>query len=199
MSKIYFARHGQTDWNLENKIQGSCDIELNSTGIQQAKELNLKLLEKDYSFESIYSSSQKRAIQTAEIISNRTGINLTIVAGLEEINLGEWEGLNWQQVQKKFPTEYNTWFVNRRYSIPPRGESYQQMLLRVYDSLTKMPLNKDILIVTHSAVIMCIQCLLNDVPLEEMTTFRSDNASVLCIESSEIINNEFVKRLKNNN
>jgi broad specificity phosphatase PhoE len=48
--RLFFIRHGQTDWNIKGKIQGSCDIELNDTGIIQAEELSNKLLENKYKF-----------------------------------------------------------------------------------------------------------------------------------------------------
>lgn len=67
--KLFLIRHGQTDWNIKGKIQGSHDIELNLTGIKQAEELSNKILEDKYKFSKIYSSPQKRAIKTAEILN----------------------------------------------------------------------------------------------------------------------------------
>ena len=55
---LYFIRHGQTDWNVKGKIQGSCDIELNSAGIEQAEELSRKILDEKLLFLKIYSSPQ---------------------------------------------------------------------------------------------------------------------------------------------
>ena len=73
--KLYLARHGQTDWNLEHKAQGQVDIPLNDTGIKQAEELKDKL--KSYDFDICYCSPLKRAIQTAEIaVDGRTQIIL---------------------------------------------------------------------------------------------------------------------------
>ena len=122
---------GQTDWNLKGKIQGSCDIELNDTGIKQAEELSNKILEDKYKFSKIYSSPQRRAVKTAEILSKVTNVDYISIEGLEEMNLGEWEGLSWAEVKEKYPTEYEEWYINRRYTKPPKGESYQDMLERV--------------------------------------------------------------------
>ena len=72
--KLFFIRHGQTDWNVKGKIQGSCDIELNDTGIIQAEELSNKVLENKYKFTKIYSSPQRRAVKTAEILSKVTNV-----------------------------------------------------------------------------------------------------------------------------
>lgn len=95
--KLFLIRHGQTDWNLKEKIQGSCDIELNDAGIKQAEELSSKVSKEGYKFSKIYSSPQRRAVKTAEILSQATNVNFIILEGLEEINLGEWEGLSWAE------------------------------------------------------------------------------------------------------
>lgn len=90
MKKIYLFRHGETDWNLQNKIQCSSDIELNSNGLIQAEILSNKLLNKN--IQHIYSSKLKRAYKTAEIIANKLNIKVEIFDGLEEVFAGTAEG-----------------------------------------------------------------------------------------------------------
>jgi probable phosphoglycerate mutase len=183
--KLFLIRHGQTDWNIKGKIQGSTDIELNDTGIKQAEDLSVSILEKNIKFSKIYSSPQRRAVKTAEILSKVTNVGYISVEGLEEINFGEWEGLSWVEVKEKYPTEYKEWYVNRRYTRPPRGESYQDMLQRVLTRIHKIVNANcdDIVIVTHSAVIMCIQCYLTNTPFDEMMKFKTDNISITEIDS----------------
>ncbi|GKX65288.1 histidine phosphatase family protein [Inconstantimicrobium mannanitabidum] len=187
--KLLLIRHGQTDWNVEGKIQGSCDIELNDTGINQAKELSHKVLNENYKLSKIYSSQQKRAVKTAEILSQATNLDYVVMDGLEEINLGEWEGLSWTEVKEKYPEEYKEWYINRRYTKPPKGEAYQDMLDRVFAALHEIIKNnsKDVAIVTHSAVIMCIQCYLTNTPFDEMTKFKTDNTSIIEIDSDSLL------------
>ncbi|WP_112179862.1 MULTISPECIES: alpha-ribazole phosphatase [Paraliobacillus] len=186
--KLYLIRHGQTDWNIVGTIQGSKDVELNSTGISQAEELSKKIVETDYSFSKVYSSHQKRATKTAKILSDTTKTECIEIKGLEEINLGEWEGLSWAEIQKVYPSEFSEWYKNRRNTKPPGGESYQEMLMRVLKTLRKIvdSNEENILIVTHSAVIMCLQCYLTNTPFEEMTKFKTDNMSITEIDSSLI-------------
>lgn len=183
--KLFLIRHGQTDWNIKGEIQGSCDIELNVTGIKQAEELSNKILEGKYKFSKIYSSPQRRAVKTAEILSKVTNVEYISMEGLEKINLGEWQGLSWAQVKEKYPTEYKEWHVNPRYTKPPKGESYQDMLQRVLISIHKIIDENcdDVVIVTHSAVIMCIQCYLTNTPFDEMMKFKTDNTSITEIDS----------------
>lgn len=184
--KLFLIRHGQTDWNIKGKIQGSCNIKLNHTGIKQAEELSNKVLENKYKFSKIYSSPQRRSVKTAEILSKVTNIEYISMEGLEEINLGEWEGLSWEEVKEKYPTEYDEWYINRRYTKPPKGESYQDMVERVLKAIYKIISENcdDVAIVTHSAVIMCLQCCLTNTTFDEMTKFKTDNTSITEIDSN---------------
>lgn len=188
--KLYFIRHGQTDWNLQKKIQGSYDSELNMTGIAQAEELSKKISELNYQFCKIYSSKQKRAVKTAQIISEITKVDYIEIEGLEEVKLGEWEGLTWDEVKEMFPYEYNEWYKNRRFTKPPKGESYQDMLARVLKVIYKI-INEEhgnVAIVTHSAVIMCLQCYLTDTPFEDLIKFNIGNSSIVEIDSESFAN-----------
>jgi probable phosphoglycerate mutase len=86
--QIYLARHGQTDWNTEHRLQGSADIALNNMGRLQAAQLAKRLA--DIHFDAVYSSALTRSRTTAEIV--RGGVPLTIVPGLNERRLGAFEG-----------------------------------------------------------------------------------------------------------
>lgn len=187
--KLFLIRHGQTDWNIRGKIQGSCDIELNDNGLIQAENLSNMIIENKYKFSKIFSSPQIRAIKTAEILSVATNVEYIATEGLEEINLGEWEGLSWIEVKEKYPTEYNEWYRNRRYTKPPKGESYQEMINRVLAAIIKIinENSEDVAIVTHSAIIMCLQCYLTNTNFEEMTKFKTDNISITEIDSDLLL------------
>jgi 2,3-bisphosphoglycerate-dependent phosphoglycerate mutase len=86
--QIYLARHGQTEWNADHRLQGSADIALNNTGRIQAAQLASRLA--DIHFDAVYSSALARSRTTAEIV--RGGVPLTIVPGLNERRLGAFEG-----------------------------------------------------------------------------------------------------------
>lgn len=183
--KLYLIRHGQTDWNVAGKIQGSHDSELNENGISQAKALGAKLLDSGLKFSKIYSSTQKRAFKTAEIISGITKKPLEAVKGLEEISLGAWEGLTWEEVIQKYSAEYKRWRQDLRYAKAPEGESYQEMLERVLAALHRIiqTNSEDAAVVTHGAVIMCLRCYITNTPFEKMREFQAKNTSVLEISS----------------
>ena len=184
--KLIFIRHGQTDWNVQGKIQGSYDSELNATGIEQAMSLSEKLFNLNYKFSKIYSSPQKRALKTAEILSKSSNVDYISVKDLQEMNMGKWEGLSWKEVEEQYPNEYKEWYLNRRYTKTPDGEAYQDMLERVLKAIHKIinENNEDVVIVSHSAVIMCLQCYVTNTPFNDMLKFKTKNATITEIDSN---------------
>ena len=83
---LLITRHGQTDWNLKRKVQGKTDIELNQTGIEQAKDLSKKLANE--SIDLIICSPLERARQTAEIINTNRNIPIIYDNRISEIYYG---------------------------------------------------------------------------------------------------------------
>lgn len=184
--KFYIVRHGETDWNLENKIQGQTDTVLNDNGRKQAEELAGRIAEELRGVKKIYSSRQKRALETARIIGKRLSITPVVHQGLEEICLGKWEGYTWKQVREEFSEEYQVWHQNRRYQVPPKGESYQQLLDRLLPALEDIirKEGQDVLIVTHSAVIMTLMSYVYDTPFEDMARlYKAGNASIVELDA----------------
>lgn len=188
--KLFFTRHGETDWNLLKKIQGKQDIELNATGILQAEQLGDNLLIGKYDFTKVYSSTQKRAKRTADIVAEKLNMDCETIADLEEMNLGLWEGFSWGEVEEKFPTEFDNWIKNRRYIKTPEGESYEDLLDRVLSAIKTIikKQNGNVLVVTHSAVIMTLLCFIHNTPFEDMVkNYNIKNAEVVEIDSKEFL------------
>ncbi len=183
--RLHFIRHGQTDWNQARRIQGSSDIELNETGIAQARDLGEKLLKEQAPIVRIYSSKQKRAYQTASIISQIIGCPLLVADGLEEVCLGHWEGLTWLEVKASYPAEYEFWYQNRSDAKSHQGESYRELVERALSAIHRIIAEntQDVAIVTHNAVIMCLQCYLADVPFQQMGEFKAGNTSITTLDS----------------
>lgn len=190
---LYFTRHGETEWNVEKKIQGTTDVPLNENGIRQAKCLAQTLLKKRDSeaFHPIrvYTSPQLRAAQTAQICADALGIECVSLDGLREMDLGEWEGLNWDIIREEYGERYLFWNSHRRLVHTPAGENYDEVLGRTLAALDEI-LNRetqDVLIVTHSAVLMAVRCYLAGLPFEEMVRrFKTKNTELVKIEEEEI-------------
>lgn len=159
--KIYVVRHGQTDWNLQNLLQGSTDIELNEKGVKQAIETSQKL--SDIHFDAIYCSPLKRAFDTANTInSNR---NLTIIKDnrLIEREFGDYEGLPGKNIDLK---KYWNYIDNIQDSnIEPIQTFFKRIENFLRDIINKFGnSNKNILVVTHNGVNLAIDSLLNGIP-----------------------------------
>lgn len=94
MDHFYFVRHGETVWNVENKICGATDIELTKNGHDQAIEAGMKILESNIRAYKVLSSPLVRASDTARHISEITGIPMEIEPRLMEQNFGRYSCLN---------------------------------------------------------------------------------------------------------
>jgi len=126
--RVYIVRKGQSSWNVEGRVQGRSDVSaLNELGVTQASRIADALQHVD--FDKVFSSPLIRAKQTTEIIlarnsfaekppsggklvydgRNFAGFPLTYLPELEEINLGDWEGLTRDQVQQRFGNQFETW------------------------------------------------------------------------------------------
>lgn len=187
---IYVMRHGETDWNIDKKIQGSTDVKLNLKGIQQARDLALRLKKDGTSIKKIYSSTKVRASRTAKEISEITGIPYATIDGLEEMCLGVWEGSRWGEVKELYPEEYQIWCNNIRYTRIPGGESYQDVAERAFKAIDKIlaETNEDILIVTHGVVTYLIKSLVENVQFDKMNkAFNIGNAVPLRFTLEEIL------------
>lgn len=150
---IYVTRHGQTDWNLEKKVMGRCDIPLNKNGIEQAKVVRDSL--ENTPIDKIICSPLLRAKQTALIINEKKQVEVIYDNRLIERDFGELEGLN----TKDFDF-YGFWnyYQNNHYQS---AENIQNFFKRVYeclDDITTTYNEKDILIVAHGGISIPIDC-----------------------------------------
>lgn len=173
--KIYFIRHGQTSWNQKQLFQGWEDIPLDENGRLQAQQLGAFF--KPISLKAIYSSDLIRAVETAQAISSIKNIPLIKIAELKEINVGDWCGLTWQEIQAKYPDHLS----QTDFHIPiPNGESFQEVLDRSLNWLKTLKYQKTdaIAIVTHGGVIRLLLCILMGLPLQERHRFTLNNASI---------------------
>jgi broad specificity phosphatase PhoE len=110
---LYLIRHGETDWNLHKKFQGITDNPLNETGIKQAKKISAVI--KKFDVDKIYASTLKRAQQTAEETSKVTGLDVHIALDIQEVSLGEAEGLPTKELAEIFKNPHfniNNWKSN---------------------------------------------------------------------------------------
>lgn len=145
MTRLSIIRHGQTDWNLNKRIQGGTDIPLNATGRAEAAETGLRLQSREW--DAIVTSPLGRAAETARIIAGEVGLPAPrVVPALTERQHGEIEGLTFAERQARFPD-----------GVPVPGlESRQDVLDRVLPALgaiAEAHPGAAILAVSHGGVI----------------------------------------------
>lgn len=155
MPQLVIVRHGQSQWNLENRFTGEVDIDLTADGQKEAQEAGNKL--KDYHFDTAFTSALRRAQETLHIILEiiqETNIPVFANSALNERNYGDLQGLNKTETAQKYgDDQVHIW--RRSYDVaPPGGESLKDTYNRVipyYKNTIEPKLleGKDILIVAH--------------------------------------------------
>ena len=160
---FYIFRHGQTDYNIEKRVQSFLDIPLNNTGFEQAQDLAKNLT--DIKFDCIYSSPLARALETAKIVVGDKPIKIITEPGLRERNLGVLCGkiMNLTDAPADTPVDLTKDTVDMPAALlfndnyaPENGESDNDFIKRVCDTMIKIAKHtnaKTIGIATHAGVI----------------------------------------------
>ena len=157
MGYFYFTRHGQTVWNVENKICGVTDIELTERGHQQAEELAERIVREGIHIDEIICSPLMRAAVTAQHIAEITGIPMRVELRLKEQNFGKYE------------------------STPRNGESMIRFCQRIYNLLDDIRQEADgkvYLMVAHNGVARAVQSYFTDMTNEEFARFGIKNCEL---------------------
>ncbi|MFU0801260.1 MAG: histidine phosphatase family protein [Xylanivirga thermophila] len=177
---IYIVRHGETEWNIAHRTQGSHNIELTDRGREQAKKLGAKL--KNKNIKKIYTSDLKRAYETACIIGNYIGVVPTPIPLLREVSFGEWEGLTPQEIECHFNGQLDRWYKDHCFA-PPNGESIDDVKNRVLTFIDTISNDiqtekDDILLVSHGMTNRILITQIMDIPVEYMRLLRQDNTAL---------------------
>ena len=146
------VRHGETDWNRENRFQGRADPPLNDTGRAQAVELAEQLLAEGAA--ALYTSPLRRARETAVIVGERLGLPVQIADDLQEVDVGSWSGLTRSEVEARFPAGYRRWLDDGHGWDD--GETYDELGSRVVLGLGQIAVRhrgERVLALTHGGPI----------------------------------------------
>jgi alpha-ribazole phosphatase len=185
MGLFYLVRHGETEWNAENRFCGRTDVPLSEAGRRQAKSLAERL--KPTPFEALYSSPLTRALETARLISESCGLEPIVDESLVELDYGQWEGKTLAEIRKNHPKTYQAWDANPAQVAPPGGESgleAQQRVVSFLDSLAAKHPQGYALVVFHKTVCRLAICrALGMPPSEYRRRLIVDNAALSIIQS----------------
>lgn len=153
--KLYLIRHGETDYNRQKLFYGKTDVSINKKGMKQAYLLKEKLVDLE-SATPVYTSSLKRTIETAELIfPNHPKFHLP---ELDEKDFGLWEGLTADQINQRYPVEWQRWLASPFEFTPTNAESFHDFetrILRCFKTLLQQ--NQDMVLVGHLGGIRTIQ------------------------------------------
>lgn len=173
MGHMYFVRHGQTVWNVENKICGSTDIDLTEKGHEQAVETGKKILSENIKADIILYSPLMRAEKTAKHISETTGIPAKAEPRLTEQNFGKYEGTprdgeEFRIAKRDFVSRYDG------------GESMLHLAQRIYNLLDDVKASgKVCILVAHNGIARVVNSYFNDMTNEEYADFGVKNCEIL--------------------
>lgn len=184
--KLYLVRHGETEWNRMEKIQGQVEIPLNNRGREMARKTSDLLAE--IPFDAAFSSPLSRAYETGKIILGERVIEIVKRAELLEIGFGVWEGYSIRKA-KENPDDrlYNFFQKPEAYKAPATAETYMQLYARSSNFLKNiiLPLEnkkETILITTHSAWIRSVVNPLMGMELKDFWKNEIPNCAVSIID-----------------
>jgi len=185
---IYLVRHGQTDWNVENRLQGQLDTPLNETGRAQARhngETLKSLIEAPDAFDFV-SSPLSRTRQTMEILRSAMGLDPAGYRSepmLMEIHFGDWQGSTWRELRETCPDDIAARFADSWNYVAPGegGESFAMLSDRSLKWLQAV--DRDTVVVTHGGVNRCVRGHLEQLELAEVAHLKVPQDKVLVIEN----------------
>ena len=173
MGHFYFVRHGESLWNVENKICGKTDIDLSERGYEQARAAALAILDQNLKIDVILSSPLKRALHTAEVISSLCGIPLKVEERLIEQDFGRFEST---------PRNGEEFRIAKTHFIDSfgDGETMLKTAHRIYSVLDEIVKDEDrvVLIAAHNGLARIIESYFRDMTNEEFASFGIGNAEI---------------------
>jgi len=189
--KLILVRHGETYWNDERRVQGGdSDIELNDTGLEQARKLAAFL--ENEPIAAILSSPLQRAIATAEVIASHHQLPVEIDQGLRELKVGELEGMSVSNLSTTFSQFLMQWWQEGGPMKLPNGESLVELQQRAWKAVERLlerhktnPEHSEgttVIIVSHYFVTLAIILKALNLPLDCFTKFKVDLGGVSILE-----------------
>lgn len=178
MTELWLVRHGETDWNREQRLMGQLDIPLNAEGMRQAAELAAELT--GQVFDALFSSDQLRARQTAEVLAAALNLPLHLDPRLREEHLGAWQGLTHAEIQARYPGQWEQRRADPPDFRPPGGgETIAEMAARAcaaVDEIAAAHPRGRVLVVSHGILIAALLCRANNLPLARIFDQNPANA-----------------------
>src|SRR5205814_2845590 len=159
MTGLILVRHGETTWNHDLRLQGQTDTELSDVGREQARRLAERLAREQIA--AAYSSDLRRCVETAEIALAGREIVPTLLVGLREIHLGDWQGHTTAELRALMPTELDRVWGNPDHEAPRGGETRRQLQRRGVEAITSLAERhpgEQALVISHGGALRARAC-----------------------------------------
>jgi len=181
---LFLTRHGQTQWNLEQRLQGHQNSPLTTLGRSQAFQTQQKLLNKNIHI--AYCSPLLRAVETTALIISDWPVRMLTRENLSEIHLGPWEGKTYSEIENSHPEQFkHFWEQPHKYQLTG-AETYLQLQQRVVKEIKNIILDnvgKNILVVSHGIAIKVILAYVLNKCLSELGQIDvMNNGDYICLE-----------------
>lgn len=168
---IYFIRHGQTVWNQEHRMQGFQNSPLTELGQFQARQLSHRLATFP-AIDRIVASPSPRAQQTAQLVNLDLGLPITTDAAFQELNMGNWEGQTYTEIEAASPQEWaNFWQAPDQFKASNGGETFADLAARAlagFNALVQQAPNQTIAVVSHRITIRVLLSRLLNVDINQI-------------------------------
>jgi probable phosphoglycerate mutase len=184
MTEIWLVRHGETPWNAERRVQGWEDIDLNETGVEQARALGRhikKLTQAGQRLDAVYTSDLKRAHATAQTVAREVGLPLNIHEGVRERHFGVLQGLVYDEMDAHAPEAAAIWRARDPNAELPGGESLGFFYARVVEAINEIAarhVGQCVMVVSHGGAMDIIWRHANQVSLQAPRQAPLLNASL---------------------
>ena len=170
MTKFLIIRHGQSTATLEERYAGWYDAPLTELGRKQAA-ITTDYILKNYHVDAVYSSDLIRAVETVKEIAARANVPLVKEKALREIDGGEWERKQVEEIAREYPEQAYLWKTDIGKARPTGGESFAELQVRIDSAFRKIAAENDgktVVVASHGGAIRTMQCLFENVPIEDM-------------------------------
>ena len=180
VTTLLFIRHGETDWNRQQRFQGQIDVPLNETGLAQAARLGQRLAAEP--LDVLLSSDLKRAQQTAAPLAQAWGLQPQLVSGLREQQFGAWEGLDVPTIKARHGALWPQWLLHDGdFALPGGGESLRQFHARVMATVRQLVAQhagRRLALVTHGGVLDMLWRNAQNMPLSGLRSCEIPNTGL---------------------
>lgn len=184
-TRVILVRHGQTEWNREERFRGQADVPLNDVGLAQA-EATGKRIAAEWKPMAIYSSPLSRAHKTAEAIAQHFALPVQTHPNLIDIDYGQWQGLTPDEVKIRWAEDLHKWYVTPSFVQIPGGETLREVRARgfaVINELVSRYKGKTIVLVGHTVINRLILLTVLGLATERFWHIKQDTCAVNTFEA----------------